>query len=112
MRTSRVSAVTSSLYRSSKRFVHADGLFFDVMNDGMQGQHRDPREQFNQQKSKKKQSLPKAKKLMNTKTKLVVKGMQFDAESATTLNQLIECSTKVNTMNKLRRRINTYRTSI
>lgn len=111
MRTSRVGHPTSSLYRNSKRFVHADEAFAQTFENGVDSRRQDPREQFNQQKKKKKPAA-KAKKLVTSKAHVIVKGMQFDADSTMTRNQLIRQSIKLNTLNKYRRRIGTYRTSI
>ena len=111
VRTSRVHAASSSVYRNTKRFLHADEMFADTMNNGMQ--QRDPREQFAQQQKKNKKSATKAKKqLVKTKARLIVKGIQFDGDSAIIRNQLIHNSLKVNTMSKLKKRNVTYRTSI
>ena len=108
MRTSRVGHALSSTYRNSKRLLHADEAFAQAFESRQQ----DPREQFNHQKKKKKQTAVKTKKLVTSKAHVIVKGMQFDANSTGTRNELIQCSTKLNTLNKYRRRIGTYRTSI
>lgn len=112
MRTSRVSGKASSIYRNHTRATHSDILFADAINGGRQEHFRDPREQLQQQKGKKSKQAPKTKKLVQSKARLIVKGMQFNANSATTLNHLIHCSTRVNSINKLQRRITTYRNSI
>lgn len=112
MRTSRVTGAQSSIYRNNTRALLSDTHFADAMNSGMQDHYRDPREQLQQHKEKKKKPLPKAKKLVQNKARLVIKGIQFNSDSVTTLNQLIHSSTRANTMNKLQRRITTYRTSI
>ena len=112
MRTSRVGSTRSSIYRNGTRAVLSDTHFADAINSGMHDHFRDPREQLHQNKAKKNKPLPKTKKLVQNKARLIVKGMQFNANSATTLNQLVHCSTRVNTINKYNRRITTYRTSI
>ncbi|AWE08863.1 hypothetical protein DCE79_16595 [Lysinibacillus sp. 2017] len=112
MRTSRVSGTTSSIYRNKSRALLSDTHFADAINSGMQDFYRDPREQLQQNNKKKKKALPKAKKLVQNKARLIVKGIQFNGDSVTTLNQLIQSSTKANKQNKLQRRITTYRTSI
>lgn len=81
MRASRVNAATSSLYRNSKRFVNADELFFNAMQGGLQGQLQDPREQFSKRKNNKQKAIPKTMKLVNTKERLIVKGIQFNSDS-------------------------------
>lgn len=111
MRASRVYAASSSVHRNTKRFLHADEMFADTMNNGMR--QRDPREQFAQQQNKNKKSSTNAKKqLVKTKARLIVKGIQFDGDTAVIRNQLIQNSVKVNTMSKLKKRNITYRTSI
>lgn len=78
----------------------------------MHDQYRDPREQLQQQKNKQKKPQPRAKKLVPNKARLIVKGMQFNAESAVTLNQLFQFTSRANIINKQNRRIMTYKTSI
>ncbi|ATP42000.1 hypothetical protein CSE16_19350 [Solibacillus sp. R5-41] len=112
MRTSRISGTTSSVYRNNARAVHSDIQFADAMNGGMHDHFRDPREQLQKHKGKKNKAAPKAKKLVQNKARLIVKGMQYNANSAITLNQLFQRSTKVNAINKLQRRNTTYQTSI
>ncbi|MEG0472440.1 MAG: hypothetical protein RR588_08910 [Solibacillus sp.] len=111
MRTSRVSGATSSIYRNNSKAIHSDILFADAMDGGRQNLFRDPREQL-QQQGKKNKPAPKAKKLVQNKARLIIKGMQYNASSATTLNQLFQRTTRVNAINKLQRRNTTYQTSI
>ncbi|MEK4427248.1 hypothetical protein [Solibacillus sp. FSL K6-1523] len=112
MRTSRVSSATSSIYRNDTRAVQSDILFAEAMDGGRQNLFRDPREQLQQHRGKKNKPTPKAKKLVQNKARLIVKGMQYNANSATTLNQLFQRTTSVNAINKLQRRNITYQTSI
>ncbi|MEG0383171.1 MAG: hypothetical protein RR587_07725 [Solibacillus sp.] len=112
MRTSRVNGVTSSIYRNNAKAMHSDILFAEAMDGGRQNLFRDPREQLQQQYGKKNKSAPKTKKLVQNKARLIVKGMQFNADSATTLNQLFQRTTRVNAINKLQKRNTTYQTSI
>lgn len=102
----------SSIYRNNTRAALSDTFFADAMNSGMQDHFRDPREQLQQHPSKKKKAAPKAKKLVQSKARLIVKGMQFNSNSATTLNELFQYTSQVNSINKLQRRNTTYRTSI
>ena len=111
MRTSRVGRTVSSIYRNNISTVLSDTHFADAINSGMQDHYQNPREQLQHHNGKKKRPLPKNKKLVQNKARLIVKGIQFNGESITTLNQLIQCSTRAN-INKLQRRITTYRTSI
>ena len=113
MRTSRVGPASSSIYRNSARPALSDTYFADAINSGMHDNYRDPREQL--QHSKKKKPKPpqaKAKKLVTNKARLIVKGMQFNAESAVRLNQLYQYTTQANIVNKYNRRIMGYKTSI
>ena len=113
MRTSRVAGTVSSIYRNNTRAILSDTHFADAMNNGMQDHHyQDPREQLQQHQGKKKRPLPKKKKLVQNKARLIVKGIQFNGESVSTLNYIIQCSTRANTIDKLQRRITTYRKSI
>ena len=112
MRTSRVAGTVSSIYRNNTRTILSDTHFADAINSGMQDHYQDPREQLQQHRNTKKKPLPKTKKLVQNKARLIVKGIQFNGESISTLNQLIQCSSRANTINKLQRRITTYRTSI
>ncbi|MEK4626995.1 hypothetical protein MKZ17_01895 [Solibacillus sp. FSL R7-0682] len=112
MRTSRVTGTHSSVYRNATRKVLSDTHFADAINSGMHDHFRQSREQQNKRHTKKNSHIPKPKKLVQNKARLIVKGMQFNSNSVKTLNQLIHCSTRANAMNKLQRRITTYRTSI
>ncbi|MCH7323988.1 hypothetical protein LZ480_19170 [Solibacillus sp. MA9] len=112
MRTSRVGQTTSSIYRNSTRTILSDTHFADAINSGTHEQYRDPREQLQQQKNKQNKPQPRAKKLVPNKARLIVKGMQFNAESAVTLNQLSQFTSRANIINKHNRRIMTYKTSI
>ena len=112
MRTSRVGPASSSIYRNSARPALSDTYFADAINSGMHDNFRDPREQLHQSKSKKNKSQAKTKKLVTNKTRLIVKGMQFNADSAVTLNQLYRYTAQANVINKYNRRIMGYKTSI
>lgn len=108
MRTSRVGHPVSQMYQQAKRVNEGDGVF----SQAFEGRHQDPREQLPQQKKKKKAPVTKTKKLVTTKSHVIVKGMQFDGDSTVIRNQLIRESLKLATLTKYRRRIGTYRTSV
>lgn len=112
MRTSRVGQTTSAVYRNATRSILSDTHFAEAINSGMHDNYRDPREQLHQNKSKKHKPQTKTKKLVTNKTRLIVKGMQFNADSATTLNQLYQYTARANIVNKYNRRIMGYKTSI
>lgn len=108
MRTSRVGHPVSNMYQQSKRVTEGDGIF----SQAFESRQQDPREQLPQQKKKKKPTAAKTKKLVTSKAHVIVKGMQLDGDSTMIRNQLIRESMKLNTLNKYRRRIGTYRTSV
>ncbi|MEK4131634.1 hypothetical protein NYE67_18580 [Solibacillus sp. FSL W8-0474] len=111
MRTSRVAATPSSIYRNSTRAMLSDTHFADAINSGMHDHFRDPREQLTKKKQKKKpQSRPK--KLIHNKGHYIIKGMQYNANSAETLRRLLRYSERVTTLNNANCRIATYKTSI
>lgn len=112
MRTARVGPASSSIYRNSTRPALSDTYFADAINSGMHDNYRDPREQLQHSKNKKNKPQAKAKKLVTNKARLIVKGMQFNAESAVRLNQLYQYTAQANIVNKYNRRIMGYKTSI
>ncbi|MER1959027.1 MAG: hypothetical protein ABS942_16710 [Solibacillus sp.] len=112
MRTSRVGPASSSIYRNSTRSALSDTYFADAINSGMHDSYRDPREQLQQSKTKKPKPQAKTKKLVTNKARLIVKGIQYNADSAVTLNQLYQYTAQANMMNKYNRRIVGYKTSI
>ncbi|MGN7478712.1 hypothetical protein ACTHOQ_12735 [Solibacillus silvestris] len=112
MRTSRVAATPSSIYRNSTRTILSDTHFADAINSGMHDHFRDPREQLHQRKNQKNKQQQRPKKLVQNKARYIIKGMQYDADSALTLNRLFQYSTRVSSLNNSNRRISTYKTSI
>ena len=112
MRASRVSATPNTIYRNSTRTILSDTHFADAINSGMHDHFRDPREQLNQQKKPKNKSPQRPKKLVQNKSRYIIKGMQYNANSAVTLNRLFKYSTRVSSLNNSNRRIQTYKTSI
>lgn len=112
MRTSRVSATPNTIYRNSTRTILSDTHFADAINSGMHDHFRDPREQLDQQKKPKNKPPQRPKKLVQNKSRYIIKGMQYNANSAVTLNRLFEYSTRVSSLNNSNRRIQTYKTSI
>ena len=110
MRTSRVNAAVGSIYRNTKRFSDTEEAF-TLMNDGHSLEHFNHQQQQRHNKKKK----PPAKKttLVHKRQHILIKGIQFDAHSVTTIrNQLLRQSLNVNYVSKMKRRNHTYRTSI
>lgn len=112
MRTSRVAATTSSIQRNMTRTILSNTHFADAINSGMHEHFRDPREQLSQKKDQKRKPPQRPKKLVQNSARYIVKGMQYNANSASTLNRLFQYSTRVSTLNNSYRYITTYKTSI
>ncbi|TSI04478.1 hypothetical protein [Lysinibacillus sp. BW-2-10] len=114
MRTTRVQPVPSSIFRNSRQYLHSNELFYRVMEEGSgfgQGQ-QSSQQQPRQKPAQQKNSAPK-RVLKRTTNKLIVKGLQFDADTAATMrNSLLEHAVRINAAYKRKSRISTYRTSI
>ncbi|MFF5996638.1 hypothetical protein AAGS61_18170 [Lysinibacillus sp. KU-BSD001] len=110
MRTSRVSMAASSTYRNAKRYLETEEAFI-LFNDGSSLEHFNERQQKKQKKQKK---TPAAKPvLVNKKQHVLIKGIQFDADTVTIVrNHLLHQSLNVSYLNNMKRRHHTYRTSI
>lgn len=109
MRATRVGAVAGNIYSKSKRNLEA-GEAFTLMNEGrsLDDFHR----QQQKQGKKKKPSVQK-KVLVNKGQHILIKGIQFEADTMAALrNQLLRQSQQVNYISKMKRRNDTYRTSI
>lgn len=110
MRTSRVSSTVGSTYRNTKRFSDTEQAF-TLMNDGHSLQHFNHQQQ--QRHNKKKKTPIKNTILVNKRQHILIKGIQFDADSIATMrNQLLRQALNVSYASKLKRRNHTYRTSI
>ncbi|WPK13605.1 hypothetical protein R6U77_08035 [Lysinibacillus louembei] len=110
MRTSRVSATHNNMFRDSRHYVQASDAFQQVMD----GDNRPPFNQSNQQallqnnnKQKKKKSI-----ILKNSPRLIIKGMQYNADSAIIRNRLLVASQVVNYTSNIKSRHYTYRNSI
>ena len=110
MRTSRVSSAVGSTYRNTKRFSDTEEAF-TIMNDSHSLKHFNHQQQQRQRKKKKEPARKTT--LVNKRQHILIKGIQFDAESVTTMrNQLLRQAHNVSYVSKMKRRNHTYRTSI
>ena len=110
MRTSRVGGAVGSTYRNTKRFSDTEEAF-TIMNDGHSLEHFNHQQQ--QRQNKRKKAPAKKTTLVNKRQHILIKGIQFDADSVTTMrNQLLRQSLNVSYVSKMKRRNHTYRTSI
>ncbi|MFJ8237828.1 hypothetical protein ACIQ34_19215 [Ureibacillus sp. NPDC094379] len=113
MRTSRVNSATSSIFRNSRQYLHANDQFYRVMH-GSGRSHSSDQQQRNRSKNNK--NNPQQKKnrvLKNSSGNLIVKGILMDGDSITLIQKsLIEYSRKIKTGQNRMSRIHTYRTSI
>lgn len=110
MRTTRVGTVTGNPHGKAKRHLEADSSF-TLMNSG---HSLDDFQRQQQQKQGKKKKQPVSKQiLVNKRQHILIKGIQFEADTITaTRNHLIRQSRHVNHISKMKRRHDTYRTSI
>lgn len=111
MRTSRVGATQSSIFRNSKQYLQTNERFHRIMEEGGGNQqfHQTPQQPF---QPKKKQTQKKKTIVLKNSNRLIVKGMQYDASSAGVRNRLLQTSKMVSYTNKVKKRHHTYRTSI
>ncbi|WP_042479158.1 hypothetical protein [Bacillus ndiopicus] len=110
MRTSRVNATHNNMFRDDRHYVQAGDAFQQVMDDG----NRPPFNQSNQQSllsNNKKQKKNKGIILKNS-PRLIIKGMQYNADSAIIRNRLLVASQIVNYSSNIKSRHYTYRNSI
>ena len=112
MRTSRIGPTHSSIYQNTTRRILSDTYFADAVNSGLHEQLNHSHERRSQKQNKKHKPQARPKKLVANKMRLIVKGMQFNAESAVTLNQLFESTSRANINHQYKHRIKSYKTSI
>lgn len=114
MRTSRVTPITSSIFRNSRQYLQSNEMFVRLMQEGG-GHHQFDHPQENRKQNKEKQkNSPIQKKVLNKSSKrLVVRGLQLDGDCVTEIqNSLIEHSEKINSKRNKKTRIHIYRDSI
>lgn len=110
MRTTRVGSIRGNVYGNSKRRLERDEAF-TIMNDGRS------LDDFNRQQRQKRDGKKKApaqkKVLVNKRQHILIKGIQFEGDTAAVVrNRLLRQSLQVNYISNLKRRNDTYRTSI
>lgn len=112
MRTSRVGNVLTSTYRNAKRYLDTEDTFVNMMNDRDALNHFNRQQQDKQNSQRKKKPIKKVN-LVNNRHHVLIKGIQFDADTAAVMrNQLLNQALTVNYVTKMKRRNHTYRTSI
>lgn len=110
MRTSRVGATQSSVFRNAKQYLQVNDRFHQIMDEGGGQQfHQTPQQPF---QPKKKQAQKKKNIVLKNSNHLIVKGMQYNANSASIRNSLLQTSKIISSANKIKSRHHTYRTSI
>ncbi|MEO4055480.1 hypothetical protein [Solibacillus sp. CAU 1738] len=110
MRTSRVGATQSSIFRNSKQYLQTNEMFHRIMDEGGGQQfHQAPQQPF---QPKKKQAQKKKSIVLKNSPHLIVKGMQYNANSAAIRNSLLQTSKIISYASKIKSRHHTYRTSI
>lgn len=112
MRTSRIGPTHSSIYRNTTRRILSDTYFADAVNSGLHDHLNHSHERQSRGNNKKNKPQARPKKLVANKMRLIVKGMQFNADSAVTLNQLFKFTSRANINHQYKHRIKTYNTSI
>lgn len=112
MRTSRVQPTPSSIFRNSRQYLQSNEQFYRALQEG--GHQQFSHQQGSQKRKKQKGKNDTVRKVLKTTAKKVlVKGLQFDADSITSMqNTLLKHSVKLNATRNRVSRIRTYRTSI
>ncbi|HWL25166.1 MAG TPA: hypothetical protein VNR38_15720 [Ureibacillus sp.] len=113
MRTSRVHAVTNSIFRNSRQYLQTNERIFRLLDEGEENRKKskDHRNGKENQKNHEKQNAPV--KLIRKKRKgILIKGIQSDANSMALLhNALLRQNEKLNQATR-KTHIRTYRSSI
>ena len=110
MRASRVNSTVGSTYRNTRRFADTEQAF-TIMNEGHSLDHFNHQQQ--RRNTKKKKAPVKKTMLVNKQQHILIKGIQFDAESISTMrNDLLRQALNISYASKMKRRNHTYRTSI
>lgn len=107
MRTSRVSATTSSIFRNEQQYLHAGDVSHNF------GQN--PNQQFkkNLQKGKAKKQVGNKRQLQQQHGLSKIEVAYFDGNSDLQIrNDLNETAAKLSRLSKQKKRLNSYRSSI
>ncbi|MGM9948470.1 MAG: hypothetical protein ACI33P_00025 [Lysinibacillus sp.] len=110
MRTTRIGSIGGNVYGHTKRCLKRDEAF-TLMNDG---RSLDDFNRQQRQKRDRKKKVPAQKRvLVNKRQHILIKGIQFEGDMAAVVrNRLLRQSLQVNYISNLKRRNDTYRTSI
>ena len=110
MRMTRVGPIGGNVYGNAKRSLER-GDAFTIMNEG---RSLDDFNRQQQQKRHRKKKEPVRKKvLVNKRQHILIKGIRFEGDTAAAVrNHLARQSLQVNYISNLKRRNDTYRTSI
>lgn len=113
MRTSRIDPTTSSIFRNSRQYLHANDQFYRVMHDGGRSHFSGQQQRMGSKNNKNNSQEKKNRVLKNSRGNLIVKGILMDGDSITLIQKsLIEYSKKIKMGQNRMSRIHTYRTSI
>ncbi|BDH63323.1 hypothetical protein MTP04_34530 [Lysinibacillus sp. PLM2] len=111
MKTSRVSAATSSIFRNSRQYLHTNEQVFRLMEENAENRQRHNQQQGRRKRDDEKQKVQK-RVLRKNDQRLIVKGIQSDVHAVVDIqNSFLQRFAKLNRMTK-KNRIHTYRTSI
>lgn len=112
MRTARVSAVPSSIFRNKRQYLHSNELFHKVLDEGNFSSFRhNQQNNKNNQQGKQKQAT---KVVLNRMSKgTVIKGLLIDCNEILQFqNNLLKRATKISEARNKKTYINSYRSSI
>ncbi|MDM5335306.1 hypothetical protein QUF56_19205 [Ureibacillus composti] len=113
MKTSRVNPTTSSVFRNSRQYLHANDQFYRVMHEGGSS-YSSGQQQRKSSKSNKNNPREKKKSVLkNSSGHLIEKGILMDGDSMIlTQKSLVEYSKKIKMGQNRMSCIDSYRTSI
>ncbi|MGE8001313.1 NAD synthetase [Lysinibacillus sp. NPDC093190] len=106
MRTSRVSATTSSLFRNEQQYLHAGDLSHNF------GQN--PKQQFKNslQKNKDKKHISKTRQIQEQRPNKIAASYVDSSYDLQIRNELNETAVKLSLVSKQKKLLNSYRSSI
>jgi len=113
MKTSRVNPTTSSIFRNSRQYLHANDQFYRMMHGGGSSYSSSQQQRKSSKSNKNNPREKKSSVLKNSSGHLIVKGILMDGDSIMlTQKSLVEYSRKIKMSQNRISRIDTYRTSI
>lgn len=112
MRTSRINAVPSSIFRNSRQYLHSNELFHRVLEEG--NHFSSKQQQHNQNHQPNKRTGQQAKVVLNRTSKgAVMKGLLLDCNEVLLIqNKLLERSNKILEARNKIKCFHSYRSSI